>query len=116
MSLKLSSVLIIDEVDPKCIAILQENGVDIVKNTKLANDKQALLAKIPKYDGLIVRFATTVTADLIEASNLKIIGRAGTATDNIDTPAVTRKGVVVMNTICSMFCWPLLLCCLLHWE
>jgi len=50
-----------------------------------------------KYDGLIVRSATTVTADLIEASNLKIIGRAGTGTDNIDTPAATRKGVVVMK-------------------
>lgn len=47
MSLKLSSVLITDEVDPKCIAILQQNGVEVVKNTKLAKDKQALLAEIP---------------------------------------------------------------------
>ncbi|XP_035827882.1 D-3-phosphoglycerate dehydrogenase isoform X2 [Aplysia californica] len=52
-----------------------------------------------KYDGLIVRSATKVTADVINAgTNLRIIGRAGTGVDNIDTEAATRKGVIVMNT------------------
>jgi len=57
-----------------------------------------MLAEIPKHDGLIVRSATKVTADVIEASNLSIIGRAGTGTDNIDSTAATQKGVIVMNT------------------
>lgn len=50
-----------------------------------------------KYDGLVVRSATKVTADVIEASNLCIIGRAGTGTDNIDSEAATKKGVIVMK-------------------
>lgn len=52
---------------------------------------------LQKHDGLIVRSATKVTADVIAASNLSIIGRAGTGTDNIDTPAATSKGIIVMK-------------------
>ncbi|KAK7939549.1 hypothetical protein WMY93_002875 [Mugilogobius chulae] len=51
------------------------------------------------YDGLVVRSATKVTADVINAaSNLKIIGRAGTGVDNVDVDAATKKGIIVMNT------------------
>uniref|UniRef100_A0A8C5DDT8 phosphoglycerate dehydrogenase n=1 Tax=Gouania willdenowi TaxID=441366 RepID=A0A8C5DDT8_GOUWI len=51
------------------------------------------------YDGLVVRSATKVTADIINATdNLKIIGRAGTGVDNVDVDAATKKGVIVMNT------------------
>lgn len=98
MALKLNSVLITDDVDPKCIDILKRNGVEVVFNPKLAKDKEALLAELPRHDGLIVRSATKVTADVINASNLSIIGRAGTGTDNIDSVAATNKGVIVMNT------------------
>ena len=50
------------------------------------------------YDGLVVRSATKVTADVINAAdNLKIIGRAGTGVDNVDVPAATKKGVIVMK-------------------
>ena len=53
---------------------------------------------LQKYDGLIVRSATKVTADVISAAkNLKIIGRAGTGVDNIDCNAATQNGVVVMK-------------------
>lgn len=53
---------------------------------------------IQNYDGLIVRSATKVTSDVIDAaSNLKIIGRAGTGVDNIDIPAASKKGIVVMK-------------------
>ncbi|XP_013402731.1 D-3-phosphoglycerate dehydrogenase [Lingula anatina] len=97
MALTLKKVLISDEVDPKCVQILQANGVDVVKDTKLT--KEQLIQEIPKYDGLIVRSATKVTADVIAAaSNLKIIGRAGTGVDNIDCDAATKKGIIVMNT------------------
>ena len=47
MVLKLKSVLITDEVDPKCVSILESNGVNVTVNTKLAKDKPALLAEIP---------------------------------------------------------------------
>ena len=51
-----------------------------------------------KYDGLIVRSATKVTADVIKAgTNLKIIGRAGTGVDNIDCKAATERGIIVMK-------------------
>ncbi|XP_067648777.1 D-3-phosphoglycerate dehydrogenase-like [Haliotis asinina] len=97
MVIALRRVLISDEVDPKCVKILENNGIEVIKNTKLS--KEELLAEIPKYDGLIVRSATKVTADVINAaSNLKIIGRAGTGVDNIDCQAATRRGVIVMNT------------------
>lgn len=50
------------------------------------------------YDGLVVRSATKVTADVIDAAhNLKIIGRAGTGVDNVDVDAATKKGIIVMK-------------------
>jgi D-3-phosphoglycerate dehydrogenase len=53
-----------------------------------------------KYDGLIVRSATKVTADVINAAtNLKIIGRAGTGVDNIDCDAATKRGIIVMKYV-----------------
>lgn len=54
------------------------------------------------YDGLVVRSATKVTADVISAAdNLKIIGRAGTGVDNVDVDAATRKGIIVMKYVSS---------------
>ena len=53
---------------------------------------------LQQYDGLIVRSATKVTADIINAAtNLKIIGRAGTGVDNIDCDAATKRGIIVMK-------------------
>ena len=53
---------------------------------------------LQKYDGLVVRSATKVTADVINAGkNLKIIGRAGTGVDNIDCDAATKRGIIVMK-------------------
>lgn len=92
-------MFISDEVDPRCVEVLQENGIEVVKDTKLRTDKEKFLAEISKYDGLIVRSATKVTAEIINAAtNLKIIGRAGTGVDNIDCDAATSKGIIVMNT------------------
>ncbi|KAK3101966.1 hypothetical protein FSP39_007694 [Pinctada imbricata] len=97
MAFSLKSVLISDEIDQKCVDILQSNGVQVTKNTKLS--KEELVQEIAKYDGLVVRSATKVTADVINAAkNLKIIGRAGTGVDNIDCDAATKKGIIVMNT------------------
>ncbi|XP_074659639.1 D-3-phosphoglycerate dehydrogenase-like [Tubulanus polymorphus] len=97
MPVLIKNVLISDEVDPKCVDILKQNGIDVVKNTKLS--KQQLIDEIKNYDGLIVRSATKVTSEILDAAtNLKIIGRAGTGVDNIDTKTATKKGVIVMNT------------------
>src|SRR5690606_11550467 len=58
-----------------------------------------LLAKIAGYDGLAIRSATKVTEKLVAAAaNLKVIGRAGIGVDNVDIPAASRRGIIVMNT------------------
>ncbi|TVR80138.1 MAG: phosphoglycerate dehydrogenase [Rhodospirillales bacterium] len=90
-------VLIADKMSPRAAAILQERGVDADVKTGLAPDE--LKACIAEYDGLAVRSATKVTADIIKAaSRLKVIGRAGIGVDNVDVAAATAHGVVVMNT------------------
>ena len=62
-------------------------------------DKEALAAIIDQYDGLAIRSATKATEKLLEkASRLKVIGRAGIGVDNVDIPAASKKGVIVMNT------------------
>ncbi|XP_023192771.1 D-3-phosphoglycerate dehydrogenase [Xiphophorus maculatus] len=93
----IKTVLISESVDPRCRAILEENGIRVTE--KQSMKKEELIAEIKDYDGLVVRSATKVTADVINAAdNLKIIGRAGTGVDNVDVDAATNKGVIVMNT------------------
>ncbi|KAM9710511.1 D-3-phosphoglycerate dehydrogenase [Menidia menidia] len=95
--ISIQTVLISESVDPRCKAILEENGIRVTEKPSMT--KEELIAQIKSYDGLVVRSATKVTADVINAADrLKIIGRAGTGVDNVDVPAATRKGVIVMNT------------------
>ena len=90
-------VLISDQMDPKAAEIFRANGVEVDEKPGLTKDE--LKAIIGDYDGLAIRSATKVTADLLEAApNLKVIGRAGIGVDNVDIPAATARGVVVMNT------------------
>ncbi|XP_052462591.1 D-3-phosphoglycerate dehydrogenase-like [Carassius gibelio] len=90
-------VLISESVDPCCKTILQENGIEVTEKQQMT--KEELIAEIQNYDGLVVRSATKVTSDVINAgSNLKIIGRAGTGVDNVDVDAATKRGIIVMNT------------------
>lgn len=95
MGLKIKNVLISDAVDESCVKLLQDNGINVTCSYKLTPEQ--LLAEIPKYDGLVVRSDTKVTEDVLFASNLLVVGRAGTGVDNIDLPAATRKGVIVLN-------------------
>ena len=61
--------------------------------------KEELIAELQDCEGLIVRSATKVTADVINAAEkFQVVGRAGTDVDNVDLEAVTRKGILVMNT------------------
>ncbi len=91
-------VLIADKTAPECARRLQEfPGVEAVAKAGLTPEQ--LIAEIGGYEGLIVRSATKVTAPVIEAGRkLKVIGRAGAGVDNIDVPAATARGIVVMNT------------------
>ena len=90
-------VLISDQMDPNAAQIFRANGVEVDERPGLS--KEELKAIIADYDGLAIRSATKVTADLLEAAtNLKVIGRAGIGVDNVDVPAATARGIVVMNT------------------
>jgi D-3-phosphoglycerate dehydrogenase len=90
-------VLISDPMDPKAAEIFRANGVEADEKPGLS--KEELKAIIAGYDGLAIRSATKVTADLLDAAtNLKVIGRAGIGVDNVDIPAATARGIVVMNT------------------
>ena len=90
-------VLISDKMDPKAAAIFRERGIQVDEITGKSPDE--LAAIIGDYHGLAVRSSTKVTAKLLShASNLKVVGRAGIGVDNVDIPAATARGVVVMNT------------------
>src|SRR5580698_8594986 len=90
-------VLIADDLSPRAVAVFAERGIEADVAIGLKFDE--LAAKIGGYDGLAVRSATKVTPALLaEAKNLKIVGRAGIGVDNIDVPAATQRGIVVMNT------------------
>jgi D-3-phosphoglycerate dehydrogenase len=90
-------VLIADKLSPAAIEIFKARGVDADVKTGLTKDE--LLAIIDQYDGLAVRSNTKADKDVIAAAtNLKVIGRAGIGVDNVDIPAATAKGIVVMNT------------------
>src|SRR5579864_50705 len=90
-------VLISDALSPRAVEIFAERGVETDVMTGLSPDD--LKKVIGKYDGLAVRSATKVTKALLEhADNLKVIGRAGIGVDNVDVPAATQRGIVVMNT------------------
>jgi D-3-phosphoglycerate dehydrogenase len=90
-------VLIADKLSPQAIDVFKQRGVEADVKTGLAPDE--ILKIIGEYDGLAVRSATKATAELIKAGKkLKVIGRAGIGVDNVDIPAATACGVVVMNT------------------
>ena len=90
-------VLISDKMDPRAAEIFRERGVEVDEITGKTPDE--LKAMIGQYDGLAIRSSTKVTKDILEhATNLKVVGRAGIGVDNVDIPAASAKGVVVMNT------------------
>ena len=90
-------VLIADALSPRAVAVFAERGVET--DFKVGLKPAELAAIIGGYDGLAVRSATKVTAELIAAAGkLRIVGRAGIGVDNIDVPAATQRGIVVMNT------------------
>ena len=92
-------VLISDALSPAAVAIFKDRGFTVEFQPGLGKDKEKLAEVINGFDGLAIRSATKVTAKLLErAPNLKVIGRAGIGVDNVDIPAATARGIIVMNT------------------
>jgi len=92
-------VLISDKLSDAAVQIFKDRGIDVDFQPDLGKDKDKLAEVIGQYDGLAIRSATKVTPTILEnATNLKVIGRAGIGTDNIDKDAASKKGVIVMNT------------------
>jgi D-3-phosphoglycerate dehydrogenase len=90
-------VLIADELSPKALDIFRSRGVET--DVRIGLKKAELLSIIGGYDGLAVRSATKADKEVIAAATrLMVIGRAGIGVDNIDIPAATARGIVVMNT------------------
>jgi D-3-phosphoglycerate dehydrogenase len=91
-------VLVTDNLSPEGVKVFQaEEGMQVDVKNKLAAEE--LLACIGEYDALVVRSASKVTAEVLEAGKkLKVVGRAGVGLDNVDKDAATARGIVVMNT------------------
>jgi D-3-phosphoglycerate dehydrogenase len=92
-------VLISDALSTAAVQIFKDRGVEVDFQPNLGKDKDKLAEIIGNYDGLAIRSNTKATAKLLEgATRLKVIGRAGIGVDNVDIPAATAKGIIVMNT------------------
>jgi D-3-phosphoglycerate dehydrogenase / 2-oxoglutarate reductase len=92
-------VLISDALSPAAVQIFKDRGIEVDFQPALGKDKDKLAELIGDFDGLAIRSATKVTPKILEkAKHLKVIGRAGIGVDNVDVPAATAKGIIVMNT------------------
>jgi D-3-phosphoglycerate dehydrogenase len=92
-------VLISDALSPAAVQIFSDRGLAVDFEPTLGKDKDRLAEVIGRYDGLAIRSATKVTGKVLErATALKVIGRAGIGVDNVEIPAATARGVIVMNT------------------
>ena len=92
-------VLISDALSPAAVQIFKDRGIEVDFQPALGKDKEKLAAVVGNFDGLAIRSATKVTSKVLEqARNLKVIGRAGIGVDNVDIPAATARGIIVMNT------------------
>jgi D-3-phosphoglycerate dehydrogenase len=92
-------VLISDALSPAAVQIFKDRGLEVDFQPKLGADKEKLAELVGNFDGLAIRSATKVTPKILEkAKSLKVIGRAGIGVDNVDIPAATAKGIIVMNT------------------
>jgi D-3-phosphoglycerate dehydrogenase len=89
-------ILIADSLDPIGLTLLKESGADV--HVLTAEEKPRIKETLPDFDALVVRSATTVTAELLQAGKrLKVVGRAGIGVDNVDVAAATDLGILVVN-------------------
>ncbi len=92
-------VLVSDALSDAAVRVFRDRGIAVDVRPELGRDRDALIAAIPDYDGLAIRSATRVSEKVLAAATrLRVIGRAGIGVDNVDVPAASRRGVIVMNT------------------
>src|SRR5438067_1178879 len=92
-------VLISDALSDAAVQIFKDRGIEVDFQPKLGADKDRLAELVGQFDGLAIRSATKVTPKILEQGRkLKVIGRAGIGVDNVDIPAATARGIIVMNT------------------
>jgi D-3-phosphoglycerate dehydrogenase len=92
-------VLVSDALSETAVQIFRDRGIEVDYLPALGKDKEKLAEIIGQYDGLAIRSASKVTEKLLAgATRLKVVGRAGIGVDNVDIPAASKKGVIVMNT------------------
>jgi D-3-phosphoglycerate dehydrogenase len=92
-------VLVSDKLSKTAVQIFKDHGIEVDYQPDLGKDKEKLAAIIGDYDGLAIRSATKVTEKLLgAATKLRVIGRAGIGVDNVDVPAASARGIIVMNT------------------
>jgi D-3-phosphoglycerate dehydrogenase len=92
-------VLISDALSPAAVQIFKDRGVEVDFQPNLGKDKDKLAEVVGHFDGLAIRSATKVSPKILEkAKKLRVIGRAGIGVDNVEIPAATAKGIIVMNT------------------
>ncbi|MCJ2014891.1 phosphoglycerate dehydrogenase [Methylobacterium sp. J-076] len=92
-------VLVSDALSEAAIRIFRDRGIAVDVRPDLGKDRDALIREIGAYDGLAIRSTTKVTPRVLEAATrLTVVGRAGIGVDNVDVPAATARGVIVMNT------------------
>lgn len=93
-------ILVTDKLAEEGLALLREQSeLEVVVNTKLATDRDALRAALAEADGIVIRSGTTLGPDVLDGqTRLRVIVRAGVGVDNIHVPTATRLGIVVMNT------------------
>ena len=91
-------ILVSDSLHEKGVEALEQTpGFEVEVNTSLTPEE--LIGVIKNYDGLVIRSGTKVSEEVIEAAErLRVIGRAGIGLDNVDIPAASKRGIVVMNT------------------
>src|SRR5216684_2937792 len=93
----MTRVFISDKLEPPGLDLLRQAGIELDERHGLTGG--ALQEAMQAADGMVVRSGTRVTAELLEnPGKLRAIVRAGVGVDNIDVPAATRQGIVVMNT------------------
>ncbi len=95
------TVFISDKMSPKAAEIFQSRGITVIEDHDLHKDKEKFIAMLRNVDGVALRSATKIGKSVLDAlggSALKVIGRAGIGVDNVDIPAATAQGIIVMNT------------------
>ena len=88
-------VLICEPLADAGVALLEEH---FTVESGVGWSREELLARVGEFEVLIVRSATKVNAEMIQAATaLRVVGRAGTGVDNVDVEAATRRGIIVCN-------------------